>query len=304
MKFTSSRNKYKSIYNTSQNNQNELEKKSNDILKYQSLPLFQKKNLDIYNSEWLTYATIPFTYSVVTKSDLLPAYIDIIYESPELTIPDAFIPFVTVDSIFKSIPNTIITPLAEYQTSIWQQLRKITADSRVLYRSDENGTYYYDTLPGWTTPINQLLAKFLSFPEQDELTVVFPSPFRPSNIYWDFNTGGYPKKVSSDIQIQSSNSQNITFWKVKENTYIIRYRTKIYCLQRAEKTISSDLRVENDTWTKDGEDELLYHRTSTSHQTITKNRYETESSDIQVKLQIKLKNPLEVSKTININDKI
>jgi len=301
MKFLNTKNKYKSIYNITENNQYEILEKDSDILKLKSFPNFQKKDIEIYNSNWESHPTIANEGLKVTQKDnLLPTYVTYTVQSPELDISDLFIPFVDIQLESKVPTNVIITPLAEYKTSIWATGYSLIGDGNLLAENKGEGLIIYDT--DNTVPIQQAITMFLYSPEID----TFATSMEYDELYWKLNTGSYPTKLYSGLQIQYSSNQNITFWKVKSDKYILKFNTKLYFLQRAEIPSIRTFDIHNDVWKRDNDDPPYYphHRIKMHHTTTTRFEYYTKSTDIQLKFKIIIKNPKEFTKSIYINDKI
>jgi hypothetical protein len=127
--------------------------------------------------------------------------------------------------------------------------------------------------------------------------------FPYSYFTWKCNPIGYPIKLESLKQIQSTNvNQNIKIFKSSSGKYRFHITGRFYYLQKASKVyFTRNYDRFDDTYSIVGN---TYETTIEHHSVISKKTYQPETTDIQLKSQLIFYNPLYYVENQTVNEQL
>ena len=146
-KFSTSKKKIETIWNTYTSIENELNLKENEIRKFFTERYKFKQQKNLYDSDWIAKTpTASASVRNVTPAKALSETVAL-DEEIDITIPDYMLPFVNISLMTKTIPEVQAMGLFEYVQEGWETdyIEAYGNGTNLIYKGFPRSTYYeYD----------------------------------------------------------------------------------------------------------------------------------------------------------------
>lgn len=325
-KFSTNKNKIRSIYENNEQNDNNLKIKENEIIDFFTEDHVFKSNKAIHDGGWISKATTwGSSDRNIKKGQPLASFVSIENEI-DVFVPNFIAPFMKIMILVKAPPKVTSVGLLEYDQEDWQDgYTKVTANGNTIYESfirptvstfftqddfdegivvasyrkqvtDEHSPNFGKYQVFYTPNLSRNIV--IGFIGDDWRLFNLPTG---ANHYWNtmrlkINPDSYPHLIEASVQsvgYQQINTLKLTD-SIISNIGIGKYRIFIDS-KLIFSTPSKDVTVQeyteyNDLYTYDGIDDdwdITEDRT-------TKNRsiYRPAGEDIEYKIRIDAINPL------------